>query len=86
MILPFYAMLLALLMVSRIPYPHVVNQALRGQRSFGHVVAIVFALVALTPIRNYVVPLAFMLFALGAPAVYGWQRVVQRRQNQEPLF
>lgn len=86
MILPFYAMLLALLMVSRIPYPHFVNQTLRGQRSFGHVVAIVFVLVALTPIRNYVVPLAFLLFALGPPTIYGWQRVVQRRQNQEPLF
>jgi CDP-diacylglycerol--serine O-phosphatidyltransferase len=86
MILPFYAMLLALLMVSRLPYPHVVNQSLRGQRSFGHVVAIVFLLVALTPIRNYVAPLGFMLFAVGPPAVYGWQRVVQRRQSREPLF
>ena len=27
--------LVALLMVSRIPYPHVVNQVFRGQRSFG---------------------------------------------------
>jgi hypothetical protein len=49
-------------------------------------VAIVFALVALTPIRNYVVPLAFLLFALGPPAVYGWQRAVQRRGDREPLF
>jgi hypothetical protein len=73
-------------MVSRIPYPHVVNQALRGHRSFGHVVALVFILIALVPIRNYAAPLAFMLFALGSPAVYGWQRVVQKRRNQEPLF
>jgi len=33
-ILPFFAMLAALLMVSRIPYPHVVNQLFSGQRSF----------------------------------------------------
>ena len=42
-ILPFFALLVAVLMVSRIPYPHVVNQVLRGQRSFGHVVALLFA-------------------------------------------
>ena len=36
--LPFFALMVALLMVSRIPYPHVVNQVFRGQRSFGHVV------------------------------------------------
>jgi hypothetical protein len=49
-------------------------------------VAIVFALVALTPIRNYVVPAAFMAFAVAPPAIYAWQRLVQRRQNKEPLF
>ncbi len=34
-ILPFFAVMVALLMVSRIPYPHVVNQMFRGQKSFG---------------------------------------------------
>lgn len=46
-ILPFFALLVAVLMVSRIPYPHVVNQALRGQRSFGHVVLLLFTGVAI---------------------------------------
>ena len=32
------ALAVAALMVSRIPYPHVVNQLFRGQRSFGHIV------------------------------------------------
>ena len=50
--LPFFALLVALLMVSRIPYPHVVNQVLRGQRSFGHVVALVFAFVAIMSIQR----------------------------------
>ena len=43
-ILPFFGVFVALLMVSRIPYPHVVNQIFRGQKSFAHVVAVVFAL------------------------------------------
>ena len=43
-ILPFFAVMVALLMVSRIPYPHVVNQMFRGQKSFGHVVGLLFAI------------------------------------------
>ena len=46
-ILPFFGLLVALLMVSRIRYPHVTNRVLRGQRSFGHVVAVVFFFVAI---------------------------------------
>lgn len=86
MALPFYALALALLMVSRIPYPHVVNQTIRGQKSFGFIVAIVFLLVILTPVRNYAVPLAFMAFAVGPPLVHVWQRLIQRREHKEPLF
>src|SRR3569623_1189424 len=44
-ILPFFAVLVALLMASRIPYPHVVNQMF-SQGSFGHMVTLLFALVA----------------------------------------
>jgi CDP-diacylglycerol--serine O-phosphatidyltransferase len=86
MILPFYALILALLMVSRIPYPHVVNQTIRGQRSFGHIVALVFLLVILTPVRNYAAPVAFMAFSLSPPLIHAWQRIVQRREHKEPLF
>ena len=42
-----FALAVGALMVSRIPYPHVVNQIFRGQRSFGHIVGVVFALVAI---------------------------------------
>ena len=38
-ILPFFAVLVALLMVSRIPYPHVVNQMF-SQGSFAHMVTL----------------------------------------------
>jgi phosphatidylserine synthase len=73
-------------MVSRIPYPHVVNQALRGQRSFGHVVSLVFAVVVVMVIRGYSVPLICAAFVVWGPAVYFWHVVVQRRPQKEPLF
>lgn len=85
-ILPFFAVAVALLMVSRIPYPHVMNQLFRGQRSMGHVVALLFALVAVMMIRGYAVPLICALFVLSGPVRYVWQEVIQRRPHKEPMF
>jgi CDP-diacylglycerol---serine O-phosphatidyltransferase len=85
-VLPFFAVLIALLMVSRIPYPHVVNQVLRGQRSFGHVVGVLFALVAVAVIRGYSVPIICCAFALSGPARFAWERAMHRRKQEESLF
>jgi len=85
-ILPFFGVLVALLMVSRIPYPHVVNQALRGDRSFGHVVALLFTLVVVMVIRGYAVPIVCVAFALSGPVRYVWQEFVQRKPHEDPLF
>ncbi len=84
--LPFFALMVALLMVSRIPYPHVVNQMLRGQRSFGHVVALVFAFVAIMSIRGYSVPVICGAFVLVGPIRYAWQRLFLKRPSQDPIF
>ena len=54
-VLPFFALLAAMLMVSRIPYPHVVNQVFRGQRTLRHLVGIIFTLVAMMVFRDYAV-------------------------------
>lgn len=86
MVLPFFAVIVALLMVSRIPYPHVVNQMLRGQKHFGHIVGLVFALVAVMVIRGYSVPIICCTFVLASPIKYLWQEFVQRRPHKEPMF
>jgi CDP-diacylglycerol---serine O-phosphatidyltransferase len=86
MLLPFFAVGVALLMVSRVPYPHVVNQVFRGQRSFGHVVGVVFAFVAVMVIRSYSVPIICGAFALSGPLRLGWERVMHRRRQEDPLF
>jgi CDP-diacylglycerol--serine O-phosphatidyltransferase len=85
-ILPFFAVLVSLLMVSRVPYPHVVNQVFRGQRSFGHVVGLLFALVAIMSVYAYSVPIICCLFVLAAPVRYVWQRLHQPREQQESIF
>jgi CDP-diacylglycerol--serine O-phosphatidyltransferase len=85
-LLPYYAVLVALLMVSRIPYPHVVNQVFRGQRSFGHVVGLLFAMVAVMLVKGYAVPLIGFAFVLSGPVRYLWLRLYRRREQAESLF
>ncbi|HLA84042.1 MAG TPA: CDP-diacylglycerol--serine O-phosphatidyltransferase [Thermoguttaceae bacterium] len=85
-VLPFFAVLAALLMVSRLRYPHLTNQILRGQRSFGHLVGVFFALVAVMVIRGYSVPILCVAFALYGPVRFVWSKWAQRRQQEEPLF
>lgn len=85
-LLPLFAVVIAILMVSRIPYPHPLTQLIRGQRSFAHVVAIVFALVAILIVRGYAVPLLCVLFVLVPPVRYAWELARDRRTREEPLF
>lgn len=85
-LLPFFAVAVALLMVSRIPYPHIVNQVFRGQRSFGHVVAVVFAFATVMVVRGYSVPILCATFVLFGPIRLVWRKVVQRKEQRDPLF
>jgi CDP-diacylglycerol---serine O-phosphatidyltransferase len=85
-LLPFFAVLIAILMVSRIPYPHPLTQLMRGQHSFAHIVAIVFSVVAILTVRGYAVPLLCVLFVVIPPVRFGWEVVRHRRAREEPLF
>jgi CDP-diacylglycerol---serine O-phosphatidyltransferase len=85
-ILPFFGLLVALLMVSRIRYPHITNRILRGQRSFGHVVAVVFFFVAIILMGGYGVPLAASVFVCYGPIHLAWKMWVQRKDREEPWF
>ena len=84
-IVPFYALIIAILMVSRIPYPHPLTQFLRGQRSFAQLIGIVFALMALLVVR-YAIPLLCMVFVLTPPAKFAWQLALHRRARNESIF
>jgi CDP-diacylglycerol---serine O-phosphatidyltransferase len=85
-ILPYFGVLVALLMVSRIPYPHVINQIFRGQRSFAHVVGVVFTLMAVMLFRGYAVPLLCCAFILYGPIHWIWEKYVQHVRREEPMF
>jgi CDP-diacylglycerol--serine O-phosphatidyltransferase len=86
LIVPALAVVISILMVSRIPYPHPLTQFLRGQRSFAQLVAIVVALMAILIVRAYAVPLLCVLFVFASPARFAWNHVWHRRALKEPLF
>jgi CDP-diacylglycerol--serine O-phosphatidyltransferase len=67
--LPLATVALAILMVSRVPYPHLVNQMLRGRRDFTHVVKLLFAGVTIVLVRELALPVLVWTFALGTPVV-----------------
>jgi CDP-diacylglycerol--serine O-phosphatidyltransferase len=71
--LPLAALAIALLMVSRVPYPHLVTHLVRGQKTFPQLVAIVFVSMALLAVRWYAIPLACAAYALGPPLAHAWR-------------
>ena len=71
-LMPPFAAVLALLMVSRIPYPHLITRLLRRKRSFAHVVGIVFGLMALWTVRWYSIPIVALLYAAFPLLRYAW--------------
>lgn len=84
--LPFFAIIVGLLMVSRIPYPHVVNQVFRGQRSFAHVVAVLFSLVAAMVMRGYALPIVTTGFVLYGPLRWAYLHLIRRKKMEESIF
>jgi CDP-diacylglycerol--serine O-phosphatidyltransferase len=84
-IVPFLAIVIAILMVSRIPYPHPLTQFVRGQKSFAHLVAIVFALL-IVRFLWFATPLLCLLFVLAPPVRFLWDFARHRRTRPESLF
>lgn len=72
--LPFATIGLALLMVSNITYPHLVNQTLRGRQPFGHLVEVVATIITVLVIRELSLVVAFWGFALAGPAHKVWRQ------------
>lgn len=78
-LMPLVALAIALLMVSRIPYPHLVTHLLRGQKSFPQLVAMVFVIMAVITVGAYAVPAMCGLYALSPPIAHGWRWSWRRR-------
>ncbi len=67
---PIGGLLVALLMVSLAPYPHVTKQVLGGRRHVGHLVQVLLAAFIILLIRELALILLFWIYALGVPVRY----------------
>jgi CDP-diacylglycerol---serine O-phosphatidyltransferase len=85
-VLPFFSLAVAALMVSRIPYPHVINRLLRGRRSMGHLIGLLFALMIVGVFQSYAIPMISFFFVLGPPLKYLWKRWREPQQPAEGIF
>ena len=80
--MPLLTLALACLMVSRIRYPHVVNQLFSGRRNFSHLVQLIFAGVAIFLVHELAVPLILIYFVLASPVRALWAEVVSGRLHK----
>lgn len=72
---PLIGLGVAVLMVSRIRYPHLVKQILKGKRQFRQVAQIVFAIAAVVALGELSAPLILCAFVIGAPISATWQKI-----------
>jgi len=79
---PLGALVVASLMVSRLSYPHLTKQLLRGRRHFSHLIRIIMAVCLLALLREWALLLVFWGYALTFPMRYALAR--GRRRLPQP--
>jgi CDP-diacylglycerol---serine O-phosphatidyltransferase len=78
-IAPLAALTVALLMVSRVPYPHLVNQLLHRRKHFSRVVQMVLMVFAIALVPEIALVVMFWGYALYGPARLLWYRAVRHQ-------
>ncbi len=79
LILPVVTLAAGLLMVSRLPYSHLVNQYIRGKRPFGYLVKLVMAALVAAVLEPFVaLAVTAMAYLLSAPILVAWRRLTRR--------
>lgn len=76
--LPVFTLGLACLMVSRIRYPHLLNQLFRGRKNFQHLLQLIFAGVAIFLVHELAIPLLLCVFVLASPIRAVWTKASSR--------
>lgn len=84
--LPFVTVAVSLLMVSRIPYKHILNQLVRGRKPFSHLVLLVLCTLGLIWGLKLQLTLAIasLGFAASGPARWLWQKRSERIRTTHP--
>lgn len=76
-LLPIITLATAVLMVSRIPYPHIFNQMLKGSQGRKQLLQLVFTLALVFAVGGMTVPVLICWFVFAAPIRVLWRRYVR---------
>jgi CDP-diacylglycerol--serine O-phosphatidyltransferase len=81
--LPFLALGVAVLMVSRIRYPHVLNQYIKGKKPFAHLIRVLLGLGLIIWSRQAALALIFCGFAASGFVKWFYYRVSRFARNRK---
>jgi phosphatidylserine synthase len=77
--LPFVTLSVAFLMVTRIRYPHVLNQYLKGKKPFAHLIRVLLFLGLVVWSMHAALVLLFCGFAASSPAKWLYYKMVRKK-------
>jgi CDP-diacylglycerol--serine O-phosphatidyltransferase len=83
--LPFIAIGLAILMVSRIRYPHILNQYIRGKKPFAHFIRALLLAGLIIWSRQAALVFIFCGFATGGFLKWFYHKVIRRKPSFQPI-
>ena len=81
--LPFITIGVALLMISRLTYPHIVNQYFLGRKPFAYLLWTVFLLLLIIFIFEIASAVIFCCFAASGPAKWLYHKIASLKDNRD---
>ncbi len=84
--LPFLVLGLAILMVSRIRYPHIINQYIKGKKPFAHLIRVLLFLLFVIWSTQAALVLIFCGFAASSFVKWCYYKVIRRREPILPTL
>jgi len=84
--LPFLVLAVAVLMVSRIRYPHIINQYIKGKKPFTHLIRLLFLLFLIWWSRQVALVLFFCGFAASSVVKWLYYKVIRKRETILPAL
>jgi CDP-diacylglycerol--serine O-phosphatidyltransferase len=84
--LPFLVLGVAILMVSRIRYPHILNQYIKGKKPFAHLIRVLLFLLFVIWSRQAALVLIFCGFAVGSFVKWFYYKVIRKRESLLPVL
>ncbi|MHC4931537.1 MAG: CDP-diacylglycerol--serine O-phosphatidyltransferase [Planctomycetota bacterium] len=86
LLLPWVAVILAALMVSRVPYVHFGRRFLKVRGDFGYLFLVVALLVLITRFPEEFIAIGFSLYALSGPALAPFRKKRVEEEEPEPAI